>query len=440
MLASRRTAPARLAFFKYPMMRVFVRLAPLRSAFSMMVANRLAPSRFAPCRLARRSTVPSRFAWRRSASVSTPSVKSQLKKSVLTALAPASRVRVIFARRKLIPLRSSPVISAPVKSGGVFSVAAAILALTSATVRRPAGAGAWQAPGPTPRTRAAAMTAGAKRATMGGRSGVREEARKATGPPGGRLPPRLCAGRPRGGGRVGEGQQRDTKGAEDPVELVPVLVDEGLQAVTQRLVPPPRRHRDAEREGDPGFRVGKDGIHHQRGLHFGPEVPRDRPPDDGDVDLLVRHRVDDGPGRVDVAEEGREAHQIADDPVALECFGRRRGVAVRAYHVDADPQVLEYGVVERGDVEPAVLPIHEDVGGAVVGPGGGDDVDAFGRTDLDVTIETVEPAHEVAEALPPPDVLELGVPRVRDELGDLVLHALVQRIGDGEVVRVGAHP
>ena len=52
------------------MIRVPERLAPLRSAASMIVANRLAPSRLAFRRSARRSTLPSRLALARSAPVS----------------------------------------------------------------------------------------------------------------------------------------------------------------------------------------------------------------------------------------------------------------------------------------------------------------------------------------------------------------------------------
>ncbi len=136
------------------MIRVSRRSAPLRLAFSMIVAKRLAPRRSAFDRLARRRVVPSRLAFLRSAPSSTASVRSQLKKSEPASFAPVNFVPVRLARLKSMPSSTRPLRSAPAKLAGAASVDCARRSATCATVRR----GAW-AVAALVRTRSAAAVA-----------------------------------------------------------------------------------------------------------------------------------------------------------------------------------------------------------------------------------------------------------------------------------------
>ena len=166
---------------------------------------------------------------------------------------------------------------------------------------------------------------------------------------------------------------RNAVGIQDFVDGRATADQLGIKTLLQGLISFTHSNRDIEMKGEIGMRrVTIDRRDLKRNPRLPYEIPGERSPRNRDVYFPIRYRLDEIRGRIFLIEiaEDAEADEIANDTSAGECMNRRKTVVLLTENVNADPQRAEARIVEGGDMQVAIAPRYEDIGGAIIGARG----------------------------------------------------------------------
>jgi hypothetical protein len=141
----------------------------------------------------------------------------------------------------------------------------------------------------------------------------------------------------------------NVKAVQDRSDLGRENVQSALYSVVKTGICFPHTHRDIKSHRNEVGRTGFDLSDREACDLALREISRDRSPDCGDVDLAVRHRVDDVGGRMvlSIIAVDREAAHILDDAAPCERLSGRRVHAVVADELDADLPDAKTWIIER---------------------------------------------------------------------------------------------
>src|SRR3954471_21661788 len=210
-----------------------------------------------------------------------------------------------------------------------------------------------------------------------------------------------------GCGGSGNRDERHTIAPENAVDAGAPALQNLLQLLQAYAVAGADGKRDVEGKAKAGrIHRGRDRNDLERNGGAPGEVAGEWTPGHRQVNVAGNDGVDDAGRRVllGVVTEDTESDQIAPDSPSTERMHRRRVGVVVTHQLYADAERLQGRIIERLDVQAAILAVHEDVGRAIVGRGGAHPLGSRRHAHHHVAAIGPEGIAEKAPTLGPPGI------------------------------------